>query len=268
MSATDKAPRVNFSVESQVARVILSRPDKHNALDMAMFHAIDQVIKSIAKDSSIRAVIVSGAGESFCSGLDVKSVMQSRRHALGLLWKWWPSQANLAQRVCVGWRKLTVPVIMVLHGKCWGGGLQIALGGDFLIADPQTSLAIMEAKWGLIPDMGGTLALKERLTVDAAMQLAMLAEPINAEQALALNLVSQLSSQPMQQALQLAEQLKQRSPDTNRAIKKLYHQTWCPKPGKILAGETINQWKIIFGKNRQIALKKALGDDSVEFRSR
>jgi len=257
--------RISYQVENGIAEVKLNRPEKHNALDMPMFYAIEKTIKQIMKNKKIRVVIVSGEGESFCSGLDLKSVMQNKLSALKLLWKWWPRQANLAQRITVGWRKLRVPVIMVLHGKCWGGGMQVALGGDFRIAHTDTSLAIMEARWGLIPDMGGTPALVENMALDQAMLLAMLAEPVSATEALEKKLITQVDENPMQAARALAEELKLRSPDTNEKIKHLYHQVWSRHSGKILAGETINQWKIIFGKNRQIAIKRALGKTDINY---
>jgi len=261
-----KTDRVKLNINNQIASVVLSRPDKHNALDMDMFYRIVEVIKQIKNNPKIRVVIVSGEGASFCSGLDIKSVLSKQKNALKLLWKWWPTQANLAQKVTIGWRQLDIPVIMALHGNCWGGGMQIALGGDFRIAAPDTSLSIMEAKWGLIPDMGGTTGLQENLSLDQAMLLAMTAKEISAQQALDANLITQINDEPMKAANQLAEKLIQRSPDSNKAIKHLYHKTWCNKQGKILAGETYNQWKILLGKNQKIAVKKALGDKEIKYR--
>ena len=258
--------RVDTAIEDGIARISLNRPDKHNALDMPMFYAIVEAIKIVKKNPSVRVVIVSGAGESFCSGLDVKSVMTNRKNGAKLLWKWWPSFPNLAQKVTVGWRALNVPVIMVLHGKCWGGGMQIALGGDFRIASQDCSLSIMEAKWGLIPDMGGTPGLMENVPLDQAMKLAMTAEVITSQQAVNNGLVTQISDDPMQAANELAQQLIERSPDTNKRIKKLYQKNWSGKQGRVLAGETFNQWKILLGKNQRIAVKKALGDKQVNYR--
>lgn len=263
---SDQLDCVLTEIKNGIAFVRLNRAKKHNALDMPMFYAIDKSIKQLKKNKSIRVVIVSGEGRSFCSGLDVKAVMQNKLSALKLLWKWWPRQANLAQRVTHGWRQLNVPVIMVLHGRCWGGGMQVALGGDFRIARTETSLAIMEARWGLIPDMAGTQALVENMPLDQAMQLAMLADPISSQLALEKNLITQISDDPMAAAIELAEQLKQRSPDTNKAIKKLYHQVWSRHSGKILAGETINQWQIVFGTNRQIAIKRQMGDLNIDYK--
>jgi enoyl-CoA hydratase/carnithine racemase len=100
----------------------------------------------------VRVVILSGAGKAFCTGLDIKSVGSQPSNFSKLLEK--PAStpiSNLAQDVGYLWRQLPCPVIASLHGMCYGGGLQIALGADFRIATPDCKLSIMEAKWGLIP---------------------------------------------------------------------------------------------------------------------
>jgi len=258
---------IQLQIIEQIAHVRLNRPEKHNALNMQMFVAIDNCVKRLKKMKGVRVVIVSGLGESFCSGLDIKSVLSNRKDPLKLLWKWWPGQANLAQRVSVGWRQLKVPVIMALHGKCWGGGMQIALGADYRIASQDCSLAIMEARWGLIPDMGGTLGLQQCMPLDHAMMLAMTAEPVTAEKAKQLGLVTQVAEDPLLMASELADKLKQQSPDTNHQIKRLYQSVWTAKTSKVLAGETLSQWKILFGKNQKIAVKRAMGNKEIPYKT-
>ncbi len=110
--------RVNIVIRDQIAHVNLDHGEKHNALDMAMFHAIRAAIKQLKKDKHVRAVIVKGNGEDFCSGLDIKSVKKSWVNAIKLLFKWLPWQANLAQYVSTGWRSIPVPVIIAIHGRC------------------------------------------------------------------------------------------------------------------------------------------------------
>ena len=266
MSSYKIDDRVAIDIENQIAQVKLNRPEKHNALDMRMFIAINKAIKHVANNKTIRVVIVSGEGESFCSGLDVKSVLTNPKNGFKLLWKWLPGSPNLAQRVTVGWRKLKVPVIMALHGKCWGGGMQVALGGDFRIAAKDASLSIMETRWGLIPDMGGTLALRENMPLDRAMELAMTAETLSAKEAKESQLVTHVSEEPLADAYELAEKLKDRSPDTNHLIKKIYYQAWSKKQSRVLAAETFNQWRIILGKNQKVAVKRALGDSDAQYK--
>ena len=249
-----------LSVDDQVAHVRLNRAAKHNALDLGMFKAIAQTQKRIARNRDVRAVILSGEGVDFCTGLDVKSMMRNRSGMLKLLWKWLPWQANLAQVVSVGWRDLGVPVIAAVHGRCWGGGLQIALGADFRIVQPEASLSIMEGKWGLIPDMGGTLALRELVNRDQAMKLAMTAAEISGAEAYELGLATALDPDPLAVAHSLAQALRDRSPDAIAAAKRLYRKSWSGRSGTVLARETAYQIRILSGANQRIAVRRQLGD--------
>jgi len=233
--------RVVVTIEDHVATVRLNRPEKRNALDLAMFRAIADAQKSLHHNRAIRAVVLCGAGIDFCSGLDIKSAMNDRRGMVTLLRKWLPWRANLAQRVGLGWRELPAPVIAAIQGRCWGGGLQIALGADFRIAAPDASLSIMESKWGLIPDMAGTLALRELIGRDQAMLLAMTAAEITGEEAFRLGLATAVSTDPQAAARELSGQLATRSPDAVNAIKRLYRKSWARGSGAALARETAYQ---------------------------
>lgn len=251
--------RVKVTIDNQVAYVQLHRPEKRNSLDMAMFKALASAQKLIRKNSRVRAVIITGAGKDFCSGLDVKSVLTNKFTPVKLLWKWLPGNANLAQKVSVGWRRLPVPVIAVIHGHCWGGGMQLALGADFRIADSNSSLSVMEGRWGLIPDMSGNLGMRDCMSKDQAMLLSMTADEISAQEALQHNLVTKVSDNPLAEAEALAATIIERSPDSIKAVKKLYHKRWQDFDRPMLANETLAQWKIILGKNQSIAVKRQQG---------
>ena len=255
-AATLSMALVQIDITQQIATVTLNRPEKKNALDLSMFLEIDRCIRVLQKDKTVRVVILNANGDDFCTGLDIRSVMGSPMNALRLLWKWLPGNANLAQRVSVGWRRLPVPVIAVIHGRCWGGGMQIALGADQRIAHSQASLSIMEARWGLIPDMGGTLSLRENLRANDALQLAMSAEELNADQAKTIGLIDAVSDNPMSAARKLAEDYLKFSPDAVAAAKTLYRKAWAGSERKILAKESWYQIKILFGKNQRIMVKR------------
>jgi len=252
MKECEIAKRITVEINDKIALVNFNRSEKHNALDMPMFYAIRNTIMRLKNDKAIRAVIVQGNGEDFCSGLDIKSVMKSRSDPLKLLFKWLPWQANLAQYVSTGWREIPAPVIMVIHGRCWGGGLQIALGADFRIAKPDASIAIMEARWGLIPDMGGTLALKELIQLDVAKELAMTGEVINGEQAHSYGLITHIDVNPFKRAVALAETIVKHSPDAVAATKKLYNKSWWSNSGLALLRESYYQIRILLGKNFRV----------------
>jgi len=245
--------RIYIKIKNNIAHVNLARPDKHNALDMTMFQSIIDTIKTLKKDRSLRAIILSGQGPDFCTGLDVKSVLKSSKGGpIKLLLKINPWSSNIAQKVSTGWRKIPVPVIAAIHGRCWGGGLQIALGADFRIATPDSSFSIMEGRWGLIPDMGGTLALRELCQMDVAKELAMTARLIDGKQAHSAGIITHVSEQPLEHAQNLANELIEQSPDTLAAVKKLYNKSWLSRAGTVLMRETVYQLKIIMGKNSKI----------------
>lgn len=253
--------RIKLKIENQVAHVALNRPEKHNALDLDMFRAIAAVQKKLRKNRELRAVILSGEGVDFCSGLDVKALMKDRAGMLRLLWKWLPWHSNLAQEVSTGWRKLPVPVIAAIQGRCWGGGLQIALGADFRLAMPDASLSVMEGRWGLIPDMGGTLALREITGRDHAMWLTMSAQVFDGNHALELGLATALSEDPASAAMAMANELADRSPDTVAAAKRLYRKSWTSRAGTVLARETGYQIRILSGRNQRIAVGRQMGSE-------
>lgn len=244
--------RVTLEIINHIAHVKLDRADKLNALDIPMFLAIRDTIKTLQKNRDVKVVILSGEGKDFCSGLDVKSIMSAPKHMIKLLFKALPWRANLAQIVSTGWQDIPIPVICVIQGRCWGGGLQIASGADFRFATPDSSWSIMEGKWGIIPDMGGTIALRDLMAIDQVKKLAMTAEQFSGEQALALNLVTQLSEDPLADAQTFAQVLAKQSPDALAGTKKLYNKSWNTSKGWALFRETYYQIKVMMGKNVQI----------------
>jgi enoyl-CoA hydratase/carnithine racemase len=90
--------RVQLEIDAGIARVQLARPDKRNALDLPMFEAIVDAQRAVSQRKDVRVVILSGDGEDFCAGLDIKAMLSKRSSTLRLLWKWWPWSPNLAQR--------------------------------------------------------------------------------------------------------------------------------------------------------------------------
>lgn len=244
---------VELKKHQGIAYVCLNRPDKYNALSFDAFLEIDSTIKQLKRDRDLQAVILFGAGNNFCSGLDVKSVMKSPMQALRILFKGLPGNANLAQRISLGWRQLPVPVIAAIEGCCFGGGMQIALGADFRLVSNTAQFSIMEAKWGLLPDMAGLVTLREIMPKDQALLLSMTAAVLSAEDALKKGLVTQIVSNPMQSAKELALQLMQTSPDANAAIKFSINRSWTASVRRLLRRETFSQIKLLMGKNRVIA---------------
>jgi enoyl-CoA hydratase/carnithine racemase len=219
--------RVHLEISAGgVATATMARAEKHNALDQAMFEGLMNAAGRLAGDASVRAVVLHGEGKSFCSGLDIASFMSGQGGTGVLLERDSDRLANFAQRVAYDWSLVPAPVIAAIHGNCFGGGLQIALGTDIRIAAPDAKLSIMEVKWGLVPDMGITQTLPRLVPIDVAKELTFSGRIVSGKEAFTLGLVTRNSDDPLASALALAEEIAQKSPDAVRAAKRLYDETW------------------------------------------
>ena len=229
-SKQDIAARVRIDRDGGIAHVQLTRPDKRNALDNAMFQAIAQAGEQLKHDASVRAVVLSGEGLSFCAGLDFGGFQSmSERGAdtasdsgIGAMAE--GRITHLAQQICWVWQEVPVPVIAALQGHALGGGMQLALGADVRIAHPDTKLSVREVHWGLTPDMTGTLMLSRLVRDDVMKELVFTGRVLPASEGAALGLVTKLSDTPVDDAMAMAREIAGRSPDAVRGAKKLINR--------------------------------------------
>jgi len=189
--------RVSVEHDGHVAVVTLTRPEKHNALDGPMFEGILAAAAEVAAAPGVRAVVVHGEGPSFCSGLDIASLMTGPVSLDDILEREPGQKGNAAQRVATDWIDLPMPVIAAIHGNCFGGGLQLALGADIRIAAPDAKLSVLEVKWGLVPDMGITSSLPRILPADVAKELTYTGRVVSGAEAAALGLVTRTAADPL-----------------------------------------------------------------------
>ena len=251
--------RVEISIRDHVAEVVLNRPEKFNALDIETFNALDAAARSIESDRSVRAVVLSGAGDNFCAGIDLGVLQGGGQDIARTLLAPVPgSPANLAQRAAYAWRELPVPVLCALKGIVFGGGFQIAMGADIRYASPDVQLSIMEAKWGLIPDMAITATLRHVVAPDQAKELAFTAGVIDVQQALRLGVVTRIEEDPLASARLLAETIADRSPDAIRGIKRLINEGWTLSEADALALEASIQVPLLGAANQVEAVRANL----------
>lgn len=250
--------RVRTEITDGVAYVTMTRANKLNGLDLEMFNALVDAARELKGNRDLRAVILQGDGPAFSAGLDFASVGKNQFAFFRALLLRSPRRGtNLVQEVCWAWRDLPVPVIAVVHGRCYGGGLQLALAADFRFSTPDCEFSVMEAKWGLVPDMTGSVTLRELVGMDVAKRLAMTAELFDGTRAAELGLVTGVSSDPLKDAEALAEELKTRSPDAVALTKQLFHRTRHLSPRAAFRIETRLQRKLLMSANHKIA--KAAG---------
>ncbi|MGK5094989.1 crotonase/enoyl-CoA hydratase family protein [Deltaproteobacteria bacterium TL4] len=260
--------RVLLEIKDDLAFVTLNRPEKYNGLDMPMFEGIVAAAKKISRKRNVRAVILKGEGPAFSSGLDVMNVIKNPLALARLLLKPGLNISNLAQDVSYVWRQLPVPVIAVLHGNCYGGGFQIALGADFRITTPDCQFSIMEMKWGLIPDMTGSITLRELIPIDLAKELTMTARVFSGVEAKEYGLVTKVSDKPLEDAVEMAKEFATRSPDAIAYVKKLFNSTWVADDKTALKWETQLQKKLLGRWNQLAAVSKNVSKSPLNYHNR
>jgi enoyl-CoA hydratase/carnithine racemase len=217
--------RVTVKVSDGVADVRLTRPEKRNALDGAMFVALITAGERLKSEPGLRAVVLSGEGPDFCAGLDFgwfRAMGGGERPGVGVDVPPGHGPAKAAgQRAAYVWAEVPVPVIAAVTGNALGGGLQIALGADIRIVAPDARMSVMEIRWGLVPDMTGTQLLPELVGRDVAKELTFSGRVVSGEEAVALGLATRVDPDPRKAALELARSVADRSPHAIRAAKRL-----------------------------------------------
>ncbi len=235
-------------IDGGIADVRLTRADKMNALDGAMFEGIVAAINQLEATAGLRCVVLSGEGKSFCAGLDMASMagsgsgndLSARVH----------KGCNTPQFVAWGWRKLAVPVIAAVHGVAFGGGFQIMSGADIRIAHPESRMAIMELKWGLVPDMAGFPLWRGLVRDDVLRELTYTNREFSGAEAHAMGFVTHLADDPHAKAVALAQVIAGKSPQAVRGAKTLCNAIGHMSDADLLMLETEEQLKVMRTPNQ------------------
>jgi enoyl-CoA hydratase/carnithine racemase len=252
------ADRIRIERDAGVVHVQMNRPEKKNAIDAELFDGLRETAKALAHDASVRAVVLSGAGDCFSAGLDMSNFSEmaggdldaDREDVKAAAADLSPAGANRAQQIAWLWQELPAPVIAAVQGAAYGGGFHIALGADIRFIAPDARIAFVEITWGLVPDLSGTQALRRLVGVDVAKKLILSGEPISGERAVALGLGTELSESPLEDALALARTFARRSPDAVRAAKRLLNDSALVPVAQGLANEFAASASLMGGKNQ------------------
>jgi enoyl-CoA hydratase/carnithine racemase len=245
--------RVSITFENHVADVRLTRADKMNALDPAMFQGIIAAGEELAAMDGVRAVVLSGEGRSFCAGLDVASMAgggASVSGGIGSLTDRTHGNTNDFQQVAMLWRKLPMPVIAAVHGVCFGGGLQIASGADIRVVAPDARMAVMEMKWGLIPDMGGYALWRGLVRDDVLRELTYTNREFSGVDAFGLGFATYVDENPYARAMTIAHEIANRNPEAMREAKALFNEFADMDEDAILMAESERQARVIRQPNQ------------------
>lgn len=251
---SDGNGRVTISLEDGIADVRMIRADKMNALDPHMFAGLAAAIAHLATLPGLRVVVLSGEGRAFCAGLDMESMAGGGSDPARSLATRTNGIANLPQHVCWGWRELPVPVIAAAHGVALGGGFQVLSGADIRFVHPDTKMAIMELKWGLVPDMAGMPLWRGIVRDDVLRELSYTARIFTGEEGKAHGFVTHVSSDPLADAMALAREIAGKNPDAIRGMKRLANAVQYESAEALLMAESVEQDAIIRTPNQREAV--------------
>jgi enoyl-CoA hydratase/carnithine racemase len=224
---------LQITIEAHVAHVRLNRPDSHNAIDGAIMNGLIAFAREMMQPGEVRVIVLSGAGKSFCAGLDMSSFAEMSSGDLSAdsenvaqaMRDISPGGANRAQQVGWLWQEVPIPVIAAVHGAALGGGLNLALGADIRIVHPAAKLGFVEINWGLLPDMSASQSLRRLVALDRMKELVLTGRRFNGEQALQYGLATEVSETPLDEALAMAATIAGRNPDAVRAGKEILNNS-------------------------------------------
>lgn len=241
-------------LEDGIADVRMNRPDKMNALDPAQWAAISGAIDELKAMAGLRVVVLSGEGRAFCAGLDLGSLGGEREPGTsstgGSLDGRSRGIANDPQYAAWGWRELPVPVIAAVHGVAFGAGSQIMAAADIRIVHPETRIAIMEMKWGLVPDVAGMALWRTQVADDVLREMVYTNREFSGAEAKALGFATHVSDDPLAHAMELARVVANKNPHAIRGAKRLCNMLADASDAEILQAESDEQVKVIRTPNQ------------------
>jgi 2-(1,2-epoxy-1,2-dihydrophenyl)acetyl-CoA isomerase len=178
---------LQWDQDGQVVTITMNRPDKKNAMSGVMFDELGQAFESIATDGEVRCVVITGAGDSFCSGADLTDPANIVDSPFAL-----KDRMHRIHRTARAVMTCPKPTVARVTGIAAGAGCNLALGCDLVVASRSAAFAELFVKRGLVVDFGGSWALTRALPLHRAKELALLGDTISAEEADSLGLLNRL----------------------------------------------------------------------------
>jgi enoyl-CoA hydratase/carnithine racemase len=245
-------------LEDGIADVRMTRVEKMNALDATQWAALVEAVETLKAMDGLRVVVLSGEGRAFCAGLDLASMQSDRTpgasSAGGSLAERTHGIANNAQYAAWGWRELPVPVIAAVHGVAFGAGSQIMAAADIRIVHPATRIAIMEMKWGLVPDVAGMPLWRTQVKDDVLREMIYTNREFTGVEAKDMGFATHVSDDPHAKAMELARVIANKNPHAIRGAKRLCNMMAAATDADLLQAESDEQIKVIRKPNQMEAV--------------
>jgi enoyl-CoA hydratase len=205
---------VEFERKGTIALVTLNRPEARNAISPEVSQTMASILDEVEADAGLRTVVITGNGEVFCAGADLKVVASGKANDIA------SGKGGFAGIVT---RNFPKPIIAAVQGPALAGGFEIVLACDLVVAADAAKFGIPEAKRGLMAAAGGLIRLPKRVPLAIALELAMTGDPIDADRALNLGLVNRVvpANQVVAEAIAIAERIGENSPIAVRMSRQL-----------------------------------------------
>ncbi|MCX8185371.1 MAG: enoyl-CoA hydratase/isomerase family protein [Sulfolobales archaeon] len=210
---------VLYEKRDNVAIVTLNRPERLNALNRELLQDLHRALEQAERDSDIRVVVLTGAGKAFCAGADVAEFTKSTHEVKDFI--------ELGKRVFEYIENMGKPVIAAVNGYALGGGLELALSCDFIIASSSAFFGATEINLGIVPGWGATQKLLISAGLTKAREIVMLGELFSAEEALKLGIIHRVAppEKLLEETAALARKLSQKSPTALSIAKSVFNKT-------------------------------------------
>jgi len=233
---------VGYEVVEGVARVTIRRPERRNAMNLEVFDGLHEAAGRAAADPQVGAVLVAGEGGTFSSGIDVAVFGDQVQDGVG--------EAFVArlQAAFTAYEDLDKPSVAAIEGYAYGAGIQLALACHLRAVAPGAKLAVKEADWGLVPDLGGTWRLPRLVGLGRATELTLTARVVPADEAVAIGLaeIRLDEDDPIGRAHELAARLAA-GPGALRRVPRLLRENLQHCRDEALAAEARAQVACIAG---------------------
>jgi enoyl-CoA hydratase len=205
---------VEFERKGTIALVTLNRPEARNAISPEVSQTMAAILDEVEADAGLRTVVITGNGDVFCAGADLKVVASGKANDIA------SGKGGFAGIVT---RNFPKPIIAAVQGPALAGGFEIVLACDLVVAADAAKFGIPEAKRGLMAAAGGLIRLPKRVPLAIALELAMTGDPIDADRALNLGLVNRVvpANQVVAEAIAIAERIGENSPIAVRMSRQL-----------------------------------------------
>lgn len=220
---------VTYRRQGHVGVITLNRPDKRNAMNLALWIALDAAIAEASEDEESRVVLLRGAGKSFCAGLDLSPdneliPMITAAPSASQKIQFYKSVRKV-QAIHTRLERLSRPTIAAIHGHCLGAGLELVLCCDIRLCSEDTVFALPEARLAIITDVGGLQRLPKVVGPGHAREIAFRGHRFTAEHAKRINLVNEVyadNESLVQQAMHMAEEIAANPPLAVQGAKNVF----------------------------------------------